>query len=162
MFDLGVMRCDAVKYLKAIQHIGHDLTFSQIEDLAIESVDDRGYLYNFAMCFVHGLYDEYCKRNNLDDLDLMCACDDASEYLPRWFLEHFISVYNCERDEFLEFGVLDFAFACMTGKKVSPEYEHEFSVYFWKFYCEFKNGAYAIYTDYQDTFCDCIDDDENE
>ena len=163
MFDLGVMRCNAVKYLKAVQNIERDLTPDQIDDLAIDLVDERGDLYDFALCFVSGLYDEYCERNNLDDLDLLCAYDDARDYLPRWFLEHFIRVYNCERDEFLEFGVLDFAFACMTGKKVSPEYEHEFSVYFWKFYCEFKNGAYAFYTDYQDILCDYIDDDdENE
>lgn len=151
MFDLGVMRCDATKYLKAIKNsIDPDMTFSQINDLAMDLVDEHGDLYDFALCFVHGLYREYCERRNLDDLDLLVACDDAKKHLSRFFLEHFFKAYQCECDIYLEFDVLDFAFACMLGTKVPDDFAHKFEYYFWNFYQHFERDIFEIYRDYQE------------
>lgn len=159
MFDLGVMHCDAVKYLTCVKTVVNpDLSHSQIDDLALWSVESEDDLYKFALVFVDGLYREYCERRNLDDLDLLVACDDARELLPRFFLEHFLKAYYCECDQYLNFGVLDFAFACMLGKKVSPEFEHKFSYYFWNFYQHFENDVFEIYRDYQDLLSECDDE----
>ena len=161
MFDLGIKRDDAIKYLKAIKdNIDPDLTENQIDDLALDLVDERGDLYDFALHFVHGLYREYCERNNLDDLDLLHANDDAREFLPRFFLEHFISIYNNKRDEYLNSNLLYFAFVSMTGEKAIPEFEHRFSYYFWNFYYQFEQDVFEIYRDYQSLLLEC--EGENE
>lgn len=161
MFDLGVMRCNAVKYLTTFRNTVHaDMTRAQIEDLTTELVEDRGDIYKFALEFVHGFYDRYCQDYDLDDLDLLCAYDDAKEFLPKWFLEKFITKYISELDCYQEFGLLDFAFASMLGKKVCPDFEHKFTVYFWDFYVQFKYDVHEIYQNYQEIVC--CDDDDNE
>lgn len=151
MFDLGLMRCDAVKYLTTFRNcIEPCMSIIRIENVIDSALSDQNYLYKFALNFVHGFYEYYCEQNDLDDLDLLIANDDAREYLLKCFLEKFINIYESEFMKFSDFTILDFAFACMIGKKVSPEFEHKFSVYFWNFYTQFKNDVYPVYSEYQE------------
>lgn len=151
MFDLGVMRCDAVKYLTTFRNcIEPCMSTIRIENVIDSALSDQDYLYKMAMHFVHGFYDYYCEQNDLDDLDLLYVDDDAREYLLKWFLMKFINIYESEFMEFSDFTILDFAFACMIGKKVCPEFEHKFSVYFWNFYTQFEKDVLEFYRERQE------------
>lgn len=143
MFDLGVKNCDGSYYLSAIKTIiNHDLTDSQIKDLARDLVEKESDLYKFALNFVHGFCDEYCKRHNSYSLYLLFTCNNFRKHLSACFLEHFLIAYYCECDVYLKFDVLDFAYFCMYGLSAPEMWEYKFKNYFDHFYTLFECDLY--------------------